>query len=375
MKKTRIASGFTLVELLVVIAIIGILVGLLLPAVQAAREAARRMQCSNNLKQLSLAMLNYESAHKRFTALAHSGNQGGAPGLGSGGGRMYAWTIAVLPFIEQTALSNGITAQQRTASGGGLPDPWSVGSNTFNDTFWKRDIPSFICPSDAPPTNRGESPSILNYRASVGDDYAQNQWTPQDRNGPDNRGVFMANRYLRIGGIPDGLSNTIMFGEMVAGGAPRDIRGGVALMGSQQLWRASDCLARVDPVTRQLSGNVRADFRPQGGRAWDGRPYFCALTTIIAPNGPTCQWSGVDGNENFSTASSFHTGGVNVSLCDGSVQFISQSIDVGNQNFTDANVDNAQGSTVGVNLPGPSPWGVWGALGSKGGGDQAAVPN
>ena len=183
----------------------------------------------------------------------------------------------------------------------------------------------------------------------------------------------MANRYLPIGGITDGTSNTIMLGEMVAGGAPDDIKGGGARMQSVQLWRASDCLARVNQVTRKLNAPFRADFRPQGGRAWDGRPYFCALTTIIPPNGPSCQWSDVDGNENMSTASSFHTGGANVAMADGSVQFISQSIDSGDASAVDANVDNAQGWTAGVNRSGQSPWGVWGSLGSKNGGEVASV--
>ena len=95
-------SGFTLVELLVVIAIIGILVGLLLPAVQAAREAARRMQCSNNLKQLGLAMLNYESSHKAFPS-------NNPLVVRPGDGLRYVqgpWTVAILPFMEQGNVYN-----------------------------------------------------------------------------------------------------------------------------------------------------------------------------------------------------------------------------------------------------------------------------
>ncbi|HUP76938.1 MAG TPA: DUF1559 domain-containing protein, partial [Pirellula sp.] len=105
-RKVR-TSGFTLVELLVVIAIIGILVGLLLPAVQAAREAARRMQCTNNLKQLALAHLNYESAHKRFTHLCYNNELAiHKPGPGENTGTvMFAWTISILPFIEQQSSS------------------------------------------------------------------------------------------------------------------------------------------------------------------------------------------------------------------------------------------------------------------------------
>jgi prepilin-type N-terminal cleavage/methylation domain-containing protein len=352
--------GFTLVELLVVIAIIGILVGLLLPAVQAAREAARRMQCSNNLKQLGLAALNYESATKRLPALGHSGNGPGAnPGFGVGGGWPYAWTFGILPYIEQTALHANFMAQARPG-GPGLPTPWSTANNAWENANWKAQVPSFVCPSDTPPTNRGESPSLLNYKACLGDDYHQNHFRPDQ--GRDNRGMFQIQRYLSLGAVPDGLSNTIMFGEAVGGGAPNDIRGGVAL--NMQAWNPAACLARIDPVTRRLTAPVRADFRPTGGRAWDARPYFCGFTTIMAPNGPSCHWGGVDGNEHMGALSSFHTGGANVSRGDGSVQFISQSIDTGNQTVND------------IDSPGsrPSPYGVWGAMGSRSGGEAVSNP-
>lgn len=107
-------GGFTLVELLVVIAIIGILVGLLLPAVQAAREAARRMQCSNNLKQIGLAALNYESANRAFPAGGiWKGPTNAARGLRDLRGSGWAWSYAILPYIEQTAAYNGIVFTNR----------------------------------------------------------------------------------------------------------------------------------------------------------------------------------------------------------------------------------------------------------------------
>ncbi|XZE43217.1 DUF1559 domain-containing protein [Pirellulaceae bacterium SH467] len=359
MKRSLRQRGFTLVELLVVIAIIGILVGLLLPAVQAAREAARRMQCSNNLKQMGLAALNYESAFKKLPALGHSGVGNAAPGMGAGAGWPYAWTISVLPFIEQNSLYQNMMAQARPG-GPGLPTPWSTANNAWENANWKAQIPSFICPSDTPPTNRGESPALLNYRACLGDDYHQNHFRPQD--GRDNRGMFQIDRYLAIGQIPDGTSNTIMFGEAVAGGAPNDVLGGVAL--DMQAWNPAACLARIDPVNRRrITGNVRADFRPQGGRAWDGRPYFVGFTTIVAPNGPSCHWGGVDGNEHMGALSSYHTGGGQIGMVDGSVRFISQSVDTGNQSVDD--IDNP-GSR-------PSPYGVWGALGSRAGGETASL--
>lgn len=358
-------TGFTLVELLVVIAIIGILVGLLLPAVQAAREAARRMQCSNNLKQLGLAALNYESAFQRLPALGSTGDTG----AGFYNGRRFSYVTQILPFIEQGNLAAAHQAQSKPG-GIGLPDPWANLPGHYDGyppemrvwaaQYWQVDLPFLICPSDPPPPNRNESPSLINYKVCVGDDYHQNHFLPSQ--GRDNRGMFQINRWLKIGGATDGLSNTIAFSERVAGGAPRDVLGGVAL--NVQAWNPAACLARLDPTNpRLLTGDVRADFRPTGGRAWDGRPYFVGFATMVAPNGPSCHWGGVDGNEDMSPASSYHTGGVQVSMGDGSVQFISQSIDTGNQ-FADSLATPS----------GPSDYGVWGSLGSRSGGEAVSVP-
>ena len=355
----RRRPGFTLVELLVVIAIIGILVGLLLPAVQAAREAARRMQCSNNLKQLGLAALNYESAHKKFLSMGHVGSGSGAPGLGASSGMSYSWTIQILPFIEQGALSEAFQSRARP-SGVGLPSPWAIAGDDWILQYWKKNVPAFLCPSDSLPNDTAESPSILNYKACVGDDFHQNHFLPDD--GRDNRGMFQSNRYLSIGAVTDGTSNTILFGESVTSGANNDVLGGVANM--MQAWNPAGCIARIDPADRKkITGNVRATFRPTGGRAWDGRPYFASFATMVPPNGPSCHWGDVDGNEFMGALSSRHTGGGQVSYVDGSVRFISQSIDSGNQTVND---EANPGGRV-------SPYGVWGALGSRAGGESVSA--
>jgi prepilin-type N-terminal cleavage/methylation domain-containing protein/prepilin-type processing-associated H-X9-DG protein len=356
--------GFTLVELLVVIAIIGILVGLLLPAVQAAREAARRMQCSNNLKQLALSALNYESATKRLPSLGlRGGGCSGQPGLGVNVA-VYSWTFAVLPYMEQTALQAGIDARSRpTASG--LPDPWAITSTDpvmgpFISNFWNKSIPSFQCPSDGPPADRQWSPSILNYKASVGDRYSANEQLACNGAGRDNRGIFQLNRWLNLGSISDGTSNTIMFSETVGSGAPDDVLGGVAV--NMQSVVPAVCLARVSGSPRKLTAPVRHTGRAVTIMAWDGRPYYSAVCTIIPPNGPVCQWGAADSAGNLSTAQSRHTGGVQIARADGSVQFVSQSVDSGDQTVADS-----------VNTSGPSAYGVWGAMGSRNGGEVANV--
>lgn len=353
MKKT--CRGFTLVELLVVIAIIGILIALLLPAVQAAREAARRSQCTNNMKQVALGLHNYHDTYKVFPAL----------GVRTCRGRYYAWSMMILPYIEEKPLYDAIMTQAKSPAM--LPEPWTTDPNhptwgPFVRDWWRKDIGTYWCPSDQPIPNRAESPARLNYKACVGDDYHQNHFRP-DQSNRQNRGIFQCERWIGTEYITDGTSNTVMLGEMVAGGYPDDVLGGVALL--MQSWNPAACLARIDPTNpKKITPPVRADFRPVGGRAWDGRPYFCGFATMVAPNGPSCHWGSVDGNEHMGTASSYHPGGVNVAMADGAVRFISQTIDVGNQAIDD------------VPDPGnrPSPWGVWGALGSCGGGENVAVP-
>ena len=376
-KKRR---GFTLVELLVVIAIIGILVGLLLPAVQAAREAARRMQCSNNLKQLGLSMHNYESAFKRLPALGHLGGDlnGSSPGLGQDIWARYAYTISILPYIEQGPRYAAMLSRARP-SGPGLPRPWAgqpgayeggpTGSAAvwgFDQKNWTSDISSFICPSDPPPPNRNESPCLLNYKVCMGDQYFQNHFPPSAWGSRDNRGMFQINRYIGFQSVKDGLSNTVMLGERAGGGDINDILGGVAQ--EMREWAPADCLARVTSVNgrRVLTPPTREIQRPHSGRAWDGRPYFVGFTTMLPPNSPSCTWGWGDDNEEMSSLSSFHTGGGNIAMGDGSVQFISQSIDTGKASVVQQKPGFQE--TYG----GPSAYGVWGSLGSKGGGEAAA---
>lgn len=344
--------AFTLVELLVVIAIIGILIALLLPAVQAAREAARRSQCSNNLKQLALAVHNYHDTHKVFPAL-------GSRWEVYEGGRYISWCASLLPYVEQTALYDAMVSRAQT---GTLPTPWDTGNNAWNNQYWKVDLPAFRCPSEPErPIEAQESPAMLNYKGCLGDDYHQNHFRADQNR--QNRGVFQIERWVSMAIVRDGTSNTVMLGEMVAGGDRYSVVGGVAV--NMQAWNPAACLARIDPTNpKRITDPVRAQFRPVGGRAWDGRPYFVGFSTMIAPNGPSCHWGGVDGNEHMGTASSYHPGGAQVAMTDGSTHFISETIDTGNLTVDD------------VQDPGtrPSPYGVWGALGSAQGGEAKALP-
>ena len=303
---------------------------------------------------MALACHNYHDTYKAFPAL-------GMRGMGSDAGWYFSGLISLLPYIEQGPLYDGMMAQARP-SGSGLPTPWSTASNTFNDTYWKVDISGYICPSEGgEPPDRGESPALTSYKFCVGDDYHQNTFRPDQ--GRDNRGVFQCERWLPMAGVKDGTSNTVMLGETTIGtGSQYDLKGGVAV--TMQSWNPAACSARYNVTTKQLTDPVRAIFRPPGGRAWDGRPYFVGFATLVPPNGPTCQWGGGDGNEHMGTAQSFHPGGANVAMTDGSVHFISETIDAGNQAVDD------------IDSPGSrkSPWGVWGALGSRSGGEAVQIP-
>ncbi len=186
----RRRSGFTLVELLVVIAIIGILVGLLLPAVQAAREAARRMQCSNNMKQIGLSLFNYESAHKRFPARRYgtTGNVGGTAIAANTGtfcsqrnhnsGRISPF-VAILSFLEGNNMFNQITAgDSANAAGGPRGDiGWAV---------WDAPPPSYTCPSDSGIAS-GNNVRRISYAVCGGDSPGS---ATLQLNNHDTRGVF-----------------------------------------------------------------------------------------------------------------------------------------------------------------------------------------
>jgi prepilin-type N-terminal cleavage/methylation domain-containing protein/prepilin-type processing-associated H-X9-DG protein len=343
MSKRRIQSAFTLVELLVVIAIIGILVGLLLPAVQAAREAARRMQCSNNLKQLGLSLHNYESAYKRFPA-ANAGtgcrNSAVCPTNTTGRARV-SGHVFLLPFIEQEPYYQQINNP--------LSAPWS------GNAYWANQVPSFVCPSDIqfrPLTNI----AITNYNFCGGD--AATLMCSVDelgdgRNCKNPRGIFGEFSFAKMGSITDGTSNTIAMSEHTTPSGALTI-GRAAIVGGGATDSPASCRARY--VNNQYTVDVNTDVGTRGGRWSDGAALFTRFNTMLPPNSPSCMEANNHWLGGMYSAGSRHTGGVMAVFADGSVRFISQSIDAGNQGLQQS-------------LTGLSPYGVWGAMGSKSGGE------
>ena len=333
LKQSRCWRGFTLVELLVVIAIIGILVGLLLPAVQAAREAARRMQCSNNLKQLALALHNYESAFKSIPTRSGGTNSSTGTGLmNSNRGRLSAF-IPLLSFIEGGNIYSLIAAGDATNPPGG-PHAWA------NWGPWN-ESPAFMrCPSDSGYTNNTRTNS---YALSAGD---QVEGIMNGLSGQA-RGVFSprgSTRGYRFADISDGTSNTIAL--------------------SERLCQQSTPYRATDPVT--VAGRyfvAGSSIQARFGIAWqDANPMYVSFNTVFPPNGASCADGGINGDSVHLVipAASRHTGGVNAALCDGSVRFISNSIDTGNLNARQA-------------ISGLSVYGAWGALGSKSGSEVSSV--
>lgn len=283
-----IVRGFTLVELLVVIAIIGVLVGLLLPAVQAAREAARRMQCSNNIKQLGLAILNYESGNGRLPSAGQGTNYASNP-PSTTIGRQSMFT-AILPYMEQ----NNVYQQ--------LDLRFAYNETPNNISASKQGIPTFVCPSNS------IRPASTDKSGFGCTDYGPVYYVDLDpvtglRNKALRADGGITDGWPKIAQITDGLSNTIGIGEDV---------------GRNESMQANHVY--IDPV----DGQKRRVWR------WGDPDCAFGISKIInnnktPTNGPsTCPWT-----ENncgpFEEIFSQHSGGAHVGLLDGSVRFLSES--------------------------------------------------
>ena len=358
--RLRHKKAFTLVELLVVIAIIGVLVGLLLPAVQQAREAARRMQCSNNLKQLGLALHNYHSAFSQFPA-----RQAGTGTIRARGHRLRMnGFVALAPFYEQQALYDQIQEADNS--------PWS------DSPWWNQIVPTLNCPSDAgsaPPHGAGPR-GTLSYGFNSGDNYEGSVVEPGERNDAglsdqtlpiENRGLFGRMVNYRMRDIQDGSSNTLAISERSRPSNGRD-RGMVAVDAAGDVDSFSPVSCSTLYLGRRYADSAAMftqDTSP-GYRWGDGVAFMSALSTILPPNSAVCligntSWSAGGGHygPGLWTATSEHVGGVNAAMADGSVRFVSENIDAGNTSIV---APAPQGS-------GPSPYGVWGALGTRAGGE------
>jgi len=347
--------GFTLVELLVVIAIIGILIALLLPAVQAAREAARRSQCTNNLKQLGIALHTYHDTYNRFPCMGYP-----LPDVGTYTGRGgLSGLVALLSFMEQKPLYDRIAAGE-----GGIP-PFGPGTEA-SWAVWDVSPIALRCPSD-PGKLDGTNQRLHNYAFSQGDDY-QNMMGNDPRN---TRGIFGWQIWYSTNNIEDGLSNTTAmsehlrqgFGDMnVTTAKTVDYRMGTVFISNLAASAPSIVFGQTDGRYFMVGAAGKYRF---GSRWVRGNPMQAAFNTILPPNGP-CAYAdraGVGWDICLLPPSSGHPGGVNVLFGDGAAKFISNTIDTGNLGVRQAN-----------DYYGPSYYGVWGALGSKAAGESVSTP-
>jgi prepilin-type N-terminal cleavage/methylation domain-containing protein/prepilin-type processing-associated H-X9-DG protein len=302
--------GFTLVELLVVIAIIGILIALLLPAVQAARESARRSQCTNNLKQFCLAAHNYENANKRFPP--------GRLELGNSGilGTEWSQHARLLPYMEQEALGEALQLDLDPS------DPLNLPAQQAQPT-------TFLCPSDTRSrlwATLGTLFSKNNYRGNAG-----NTWSKNNNNGmyykyfvvPALRGKDQI-RYSGVtaSDILDGTAHTAMFSEKGTGDESNTLvtveTDHFRATGATAATIFADCLALNVTTATQSSG---------GGTNWANGSYaFTWYNHIMTPNQRSCMTTNNSNSDGATSASSYHPGGVNLAMCDGAVRFVRESV-------------------------------------------------
>jgi prepilin-type N-terminal cleavage/methylation domain-containing protein len=298
--------AFTLIELLVVIAIIGVLIALLLPAVQAAREAARRAQCTNNLKQIGLAIHNYHDVNNAFPMSS-------APSGISGHARM-------LPYLEQKNVYDSINFDLA----------WSPDASGFdpNKTARGTTISTFLCPSDTvtvlPPGYAG-----TNYRMSNGSSLVRS-YTPGDSSHvnatmPPPNGMFFQNFKIGLQDTTDGTSNTALFSEHVKG----DFSDAIASERSDT-FRPGTYPATPDEAVQQCRAIDWRDLTFQGnsevGAPWIGEGHTrTGYYHVSGPNTRSCMFPP---SRIATTANSEHPGGVNVLVGDGSVKFIKSTIHI-----------------------------------------------
>ena len=351
------SRGFTLIELLVVIAIIAVLIALLLPAVQQAREAARRSQCKNNLKQLGLGLQNYHD-----TANAFVYRKGGTAGYGNGNRNdgnynRRSGMVSLLPYIDQVAVYKQITAPDASVvppvpPGGAAP--WAGYANTTPGSY-KHRVQSLRCPTDdATQQNQGN----VNYVFCMGDFLTNN------RDATSSNGMFACNTTYGMKDVRDGTSNTIALSERVVAnfalnGKPGcSIQEGIIQNVPAILANPGSCVAAAAAISNGRIYTTTTNVKGKTSSVcFDGQAEVVGFATVLPPNAPSCidiANGNADGTGVLASANSNHAGGVHCLMVDGSVRFVNSSISTGNLGVT-------------TSFGAASPYGVWGALGTRSG--------
>ncbi|MDR3198452.1 MAG: DUF1559 domain-containing protein [Planctomycetaceae bacterium] len=364
-----------MVELLVVIAIIGVLIALLLPAVQAAREAARRTQCANKIKQLSLATHNFHDTNTRLPCLSAD------PILSNKRLNRGTYLFLLLPFLEQQALYDSVMASA----------PASGTVDVHNHSVLRVKLDAFLCPSDG---NWGlwEAGDFTpcNYRGSRADlaTVCSGLSTTTDFRIPRSwlrTGSRWANEDPIIGGslgglemIADGTSNSVMYSEGIIYDRDTSTTGGnykARLVVNGVGWFAHIPQTCLNAKAGMMNGTQTSYYYSDlghnvGMRAFDWYAFHCAFYTLLPPNSPSCtnatntEWA----SDAVMSASSNHPGGVQISMLDASGRFISDSIQTKNLNLASTTQDYPNDATNGQ-----FSYGVWSELGSINGGENPSI--
>ena len=329
-KRKRNVRGFTLVELLVVIAIIGVLIALLLPAVQAAREAARRSSCTNNLKQIGLAMQNYHDVNKAFPISVTWSE--------SFANRTFSDKVFMLPFLEEGTNLANTNMQARPFDPGG----WNGGDNRLTQSL---KLPVFNCPSQPEERIGGQG----NFTYAINHGTSHNSATGQAVKAADGRHNGAAAAWIweldstgkivlagwsdplvRMASLRDGTSKTALYSEFVFPKPGRPILPGTPPRQQQYEWADAgqntaatrdQCLTLTQP-----NDPGRVDMRGRAW-AWSFTNVGAFYNHTMLPNERSCAtYAGDWDGSTLLSASSEHPGGVNVSMADGSVRFIGENI-------------------------------------------------
>ena len=408
--------AFTLVELLVVIAIIGVLVGLLLPAVQAAREAARRMSCGNNIRQVGLAMHNYHDTYKMLpTHLGGTSMEDVPVWQPSDGSNNFSLSalVSITPFMEQQPLWEQISNPSTLVLGSDIARtvPWPAmgpsiddepnqhgsvpgtpnvaGSSNRQYIPWMTEIGTLRCPSD--PGTGLPAMGRTNYAVCLGDavDYmGAGAYSTSDQTYRDNRavliqasarGMFKPREALGFRAVQDGLSSTIMIGEIRTDLGDRHITSHPVSLGSgfstanneplravNQGWIDPDRPKFWSSSNTYVNSNLVAANMCRGFRWASGGLAFTGFITVLPPNREVFGTHDRQTTQGMYGASSNHPGGVHVVMGDASVQFVSDSVDSGDLTAPTVRHPDSSGPHTAQTAPGiDSSYGVWGASGTR----------